>query len=459
LSAARQNRRTGLRRRAERRLKQRQPDNGRARIEADAQRLVHELQVHEVELEMQNAELKDARDRAEVLLNKYTDLYEFAPVGYFSLTASGRIQLVNLAGARLVGSERARLLGRTLSEFVAAESRAMFKDFLARVFADRARHSCELVLLARAEESSRTVSIEAERMPGDLNCRAVMTDITARKQAEAAQRRVDALTAANVSANQEIAHRHEVEKSLRESERIQRRLVEEAQELHAQLRHMARQILVAQEEERKNISRELHDEIAQILAGINVQLAALAGGAASRPRDLRARIARTQRLVAQSVAAVHRFARELRPAMLDDLGLVPALRAFIRDLPGRKGLKIRLTADTAGAAALDNTQRTVLYRVAQEALTNVIRHAHAQLATVRVHQAADSVRLVVHDNGKSFAVDHMLATNTKRRLGLLGMRERVEMVGGKFSIESAPGAGTTVRVTIPFRGARRGPNP
>jgi signal transduction histidine kinase len=246
-----------------------------------------------------------------------------------------------------------------------------------------------------------------------------------------------------------------VEKTLRKSELIQRGLVAESRELHTQLRHLTAQILQTQEEERKTISRQLHDEIAQVLAGITVQLASLTEAASINPRDLRARIAKVQQLVGRSIDTVHRFARELRPAMLDDLGLIPALRAFIRDLPGRKGLRIRFSAP-ARVENLDNTRRTVLYRVAQEALTNVIRHAHARLVTVRLQPGPDAVRLVVHDDGKSFPVEHMLAANTHKRLGLLGMRERVEMVGGKFAIESARSTGTTVRVEIPFRGDRRG---
>jgi signal transduction histidine kinase len=232
---------------------------------------------------------------------------------------------------------------------------------------------------------------------------------------------------------------------------------EHYQTLLAQSRRLAHQILSAQEEERKEISRELHDEVAQILAGINVQLAALKEAAAINSRSLRQRIAQTQRLVEQSVEVVHRYARELRPALLDDLGLIPALRSYIKNLPGRKGLRIRFMA-YPGVEALSNARRTVLYRIAQEALTNVARHAHARRVTVYIQQVPDAVRLEVRDDGKSFPVDRLLASSTNKRLGLIGMRERVEMVGGNFAIESAPGKGTTVRAEIPFRGHEPGSN-
>ena len=215
------------------------------------------------------------------------------------------------------------------------------------------------------------------------------------------------------------------------------------------MRQMARQILSAQEDERRKISRELHDTVVQTLVGINVELAALGQAGASGLPALQKKIAHTQRLVENSVHAVHQFARELRPAVLDDLGLIPALHAYMKVLAARKKLKIHLTA-FAGVEALDNDRRTVLYRVAQEALTNVGRHAQASLVRVSLSKLPGAVRMDVHDNGKSFSVKSTLSPKTNQRLGLLGMRERVEMVGGTLHIESAPGHGTTVRAEIPF---------
>lgn len=229
-----------------------------------------------------------------------------------------------------------------------------------------------------------------------------------------------------------------------------RQLLADSHRLQGELQRLTRQLLIAQEEERKEISRELHDEVAQILAGINVRLAALKEAGAHNNRELQRNIALTQRLVEQSVKVVHRYARKLRPAMLDDLGLIPALRSFIKDLPGSKGLRIRFTA-FSGVETLDNARRTVLYRVAQEALTNVVRHAHARLVSVRIVKITGGARLDVRDDGKSFPVDRILASQTRTRLGLLGMRERVEMAGGTFSILSSPGKGTTIRAEIPFK--------
>ncbi len=147
---------------------------------------------------------------------------------------------------------------------------------------------------------------------------------------------------------------------------------------------------------------------------------------------------------------MHQFARELRPAALEDLGLIPALQVFMEKLSARKKLIINLTA-FARVEELDAARRVVLFRVAQESLTNVARHAQASTVNMVISELPDAVRMEVNDDGKSFDVLHTLASKTNRRLGLLGMRERVEMVGGTLAIESSPGQGTSVRVEIPFR--------
>ena len=152
----------------------------------------------------------------------------------------------------------------------------------------------------------------------------------------------------------------------------------------------------------------------------------------------------------KSVDKVHRFARELRPAVLDDLGLIPALHSFMKSFTEETGIRVSLTA-FAKVEELSNAKRTVLYRVAQEALTNVARHAHAGRAAVHIKQLPNAVRMQIKDDGRSFDVERLLHSRKNKRMGLLGMRERVEMVGGKFTVESTPGNGTTIVAQIPFR--------
>jgi signal transduction histidine kinase len=258
-----------------------------------------------------------------------------------------------------------------------------------------------------------------------------------------------ALSRGNRRLQREIVRRQAGQAALKKGREQYRTLFLESQVMQKKLHQLTRQIISAQEEERKRISRELHDEVVQTLVGINVELSALSQGASAGLHIMKAKIARTQRLVENSVDAVHRFARELRPAVLDDLGLIPALHAYSKNLAEREKIKIKITA-SGGVEALGNAKRTVLFRVAQEALTNVARHAQASQVRMSITEISGRIQMEINDNGKSFHVGKALTARSPKRLGLVGMRERVEMVGGTLTIESAPGQGTTVRAEIPF---------
>lgn len=262
------------------------------------------------------------------------------------------------------------------------------------------------------------------------------------------------LAASNRQLKKEIAKRKVVEQALRQSERHTSRLLEQSRSLQEQLRLLSHRILSAQEEERKRISRELHDVIAQMLTGINVRLAILKTEVTSNTKGLSNKISHTQRLVEKSVDIVHRFARELRPAALDDLGLIPALHSFMKSFTNETGIRVSLTA-FAGVGKLSSAKRTVLYRVAHEALTNVARHAQADRVEVSIQRLSNAVCMHIKDNGKGFEPKLVLVVGRCKRLGLLGIRERVEMVGGSFAVESAPGKGTTLRAQIPFMNGSR----
>lgn len=240
-----------------------------------------------------------------------------------------------------------------------------------------------------------------------------------------------------------------LERQLQREVKQHNKLLSESQSQQRQVRQLTYQFFLAQEQERKEISRDLHDEIAQVLAGINVRLTALKKVAQIGKRDIGERIDQTQKLVEQSVAAVHRYALRLRPSLLDDLGLVPSIRSYIKNFPGGKNLSVRFKADSE-ADFLTNEQRTALYRVTQEALTNIVRHACAKNVKVSLCELSDRIRLEICDDGKSFNAKRILNSTSSRRLGLIGMRERVEMLGGTFSIESEPDSGTSVIAEIPL---------
>jgi signal transduction histidine kinase len=227
-----------------------------------------------------------------------------------------------------------------------------------------------------------------------------------------------------------------------ESEIKERKRAEQA------LRDLSNTILQMQEEERKRLSRELHDELGQTLTAISVNLATLERNGPVL-RNPAAAIAIAQRLLREAMDTVHHLAHELRPGLLDELGLVPALRSHVQRFAARTGLRVRLRANPI-AESLSIEKKTALFRIAQESLTNVAKHAAANRVDLVVRKARNSIRMEIADDGKSFREADEDSAKRRGRLGLLGMQERVRLVNGRFAIKPEPGKGTTVQVVVPF---------
>ena len=274
------------------------------------------------------------------------------------------------------------------------------------------------------------------------HCGAIEALVGSKRLAAALGRRTDELAAARSS----LAALHE---KLATSERHHRELLARSRLMEQRMRRLSHKLLSVQEEERLRISRDLHDAIGQTLTGINVGLATLKQESAADSRELSQAITRAQQLVERSMKTVHQFAWELRPTLLDDLGLVPALRSYARSFAERTGIKVRFAAD-GRFDRLDADRSTALFRVAQGALSNVERHARAAHAQLHLSSQSGAVRLEVRDGGRSFDVRRMETSRASKHLGLLVMRERMEMVGGSFSITSSPQGGTTVRADVPL---------
>lgn len=535
--------------------------------DAEARHLLHELDVYQIELELQNNELRIARDESEALLEKYTELYDFALVGYFTLTADGIIRLTNLTGATMVGVDRSVLIGRSFAMLLAQKQRAEFKTFLKQVFACETRESGEFEL-ADAKQGTRIVNIEARRCPNGWECNIMLTDITERKKAkeqmrvsenryrrlfeaahdgvliidpgtnriidanpfmtrllgysrdqligkelfeigllkdEAASRTMfrklkkshevryenlpleskkgrhkevevvanlyqedshpviqcnirditvrklaEEMSHRNLKLEREIVRRKMVEEDLRAQRLEQSVLLKQSRAQQKQLRELSHQIVTVQEEERLRISRDLHDVIAQTLVSINVHLAVLDRGTAANPASFKGQIAKTQRLVKKAVQIVHNFARQLRPTMLDDLGLIPTFQTYLEKFMTDTGIRASLKA-SAKIDEAETTVRTALFRIAQAALNNVATHSKANHVEVTIEALENSICLTIEDDGQGFQVAKKTRSRKKNRLGLVGMRERAEMMGGSFQVESAPGGPTTVRVEIPTK--------
>ena len=222
---------------------------------------------------------------------------------------------------------------------------------------------------------------------------------------------------------------------LRRREEIRRRLLE--------------QVMTAQEEERRRIARELHDETGQSLTSLTVGLALIEeapdlGTARERAGELR-------RLAARTLDEVHHLSRGLRPSVLDDLGLLPALERYLKEYGASRGIAVDLHTSGFDGHRLPGPVEIAVYRIVQEALTNTAKHAGASTVSVLLEYRVASLHLIVEDDGHGFDVEEVLSRGEmERRLGLHGMRERAALLGGSLTIESAPGRGTTIFAEIPL---------
>ncbi len=222
--------------------------------------------------------------------------------------------------------------------------------------------------------------------------------------------------------------------------------LERKEEVRARL---LEQVITAQEDERKRIARELHDETSQALTSLMVGLRVLE----QRP-DLaatRETLADLRALTGKTLDTVHDLALQLRPSVLDDLGLVPAIDRLVGDFRRAHGIDAVLETNLRDGPRLPASLETALYRIAQEALTNVARHAAARSASLVLESRRGSVTLIAEDDGRGFDVAScMRESRDDRCLGLFGMRERATLLGGALTIESTPGSGTTVFVKVPL---------
>jgi signal transduction histidine kinase len=225
----------------------------------------------------------------------------------------------------------------------------------------------------------------------------------------------------------------------RESDR-QRSRTERAER---ELRRLSRELVRAQEAERRSLSRELHDEVGQTLTALRMELANLEAIRNSPGEEFATRLREAKQLAERTLESVRDLAMGLRPAMLDDLGLGPALEWQGREFSRRSGIPVEVQIDGVVDELPDN-HRTCIFRIVQEALTNCARHAQAKSIRVTAHGGPGAVFLSVQDDGVGFA------GSEGRGLGLIGIEERARELGGSVALRSEPGKGTTLRVELPW---------
>jgi signal transduction histidine kinase len=239
-----------------------------------------------------------------------------------------------------------------------------------------------------------------------------------------------------------------VNRTLHLERELERRL-EENSRARADLQELSAKLLRAQENERRSLARELHDEVGSSLSAILME--ADNGQAADNFAEAREHLAAVRRLAETTVNEVRDLALLLRPSMLDDFGLVPALNWHAREMTKRTGLNVVLSADDA-ADELPDEHKTCIYRLVQEAVNNSARHANARNVRVDVARQNGSVLFRVSDDGAGFD------TRVVRGLGILGMEERVRRLGGRLKIDSQPGRGTTVSAVLPVEVEQKNPD-
>ena len=224
-----------------------------------------------------------------------------------------------------------------------------------------------------------------------------------------------------------------------------RRAEQELQRSFDQLRALTAQLQSVREEERKRVAREIHDELGQALTAIKLDVTALV----REPPDKRRAVRRSRsilKLLDETIQSVQRISTDLRPGILDDLGLAAALEWAAEEFEARTGTKIRISISDEDNITIDPDRATALFRIFQEILTNVARHAKASEVNAWLANENGDLALEVHDNGLGVREEQLSAG---RSLGILGMRERALLLGGELIIHGVPGGGTTVRVRIP----------
>ena len=422
----------------------------------DLHTALEELHVAEEEQYQQNETLAAARLSAEAERQRYQELFDFAPDGYLVTDPDGIIQEANRAAAALLGVPQPRLLDQPLTGFIAEEERQAFGAFLPQLRQREGLQDCEIRLQPIAGATfPAELTVATIRTPqGVVGLRWLLRDISLRKQAEEAlkqahktlERRVEERTTElqrmNTQLLVEIAERQRAADKAQQAEAALRSSRE-------QLRQLATHLQNVQEQERAYIARELHDDLAQALTSLRLDVSWLAGRALTAPAVWRERLTS----IAATIDALHqnvsRIGTALRPNVLDALGLTAAIEWQLQEIQQRTDLLYTLQKPPQ-ELTLDQARATSIFRIFQEAVTNIVRHAEASHIYVRLMQHANAVLLEVADDGKGMSRRQITDRNS---LGILGMRERARLWSGYVTINSTPDVGTTVTIWIPHETA------
>jgi PAS domain S-box-containing protein len=374
--------------------------------------LLHELRVHEEELITQRERLVAAQVALTDARDQYSELYEFAPNTYLTLDQQGLIQQINLTGTALLGRPRQAVVGLPMLVFVDPADRHKYLEYLRQ---------------CRAQRSGRVPAIELVVVTAD-GPRAVQLIGRPRQATKGKAREF-------FTAIVDLSHRKGLEA--------------ERQKLADQQTEWVRRVISAQEDQRRRIARDLHDQLGQQMTGLRLKLELLASASQENGAQKKL-LADAQRIAEEIDRHLDFFTGELRPAMLDDLGLVAAIRQFVQQWGENFGIRADFHSSGLEERRLDSDVETQVYRIVQEALHNVYKHAKARHVGVMLEHRDSHLVLIVEDDGSGFRVSQIVSQGSARGLGLIGMRERAALVGGSMEIESSPGRGTTIFLQVPW---------
>ena len=324
------------------------------------------------ELEVQNEELREKQREIEEERRRYLDLYDFAPVGYFTFDQKGIIVELNLTGTQLLGLPKNRLIGMPFAVFLTRESMGVFHQHLKKAFSSNTKESCELKMSQRYREPVTHLSVESVTLNTDrgATCQSAVIDITERK--------------------------------LTEQELVEAR--QELVETNAQLRRLFARLLKTHEDERGRVAGDVHDSFASQLCVIKNQLQPLLGKGDDD------RLNQVLRQLDVAIQDARRIQMDLRPSVLDDIGLFSALTMLCREFQDDHShihLEKQFLLEEGEAP---DSIKTPIYRIAQEALKNIAAHSRADSVNISLTRKDSFIEFVIHDNGQGFNAEEVLAS-------------------------------------------------
>ncbi|MBS3756716.1 MAG: response regulator [Desulfobacterales bacterium] len=401
-----------LRRYAEQILERRETGEPGETDDPEILRLIHELEVYQVELELQNRELRQSRRELEEARNEYYELYDTAPVGFVEINRHGLIERCNAAAARMLAREKAGLAGRPFSSFVRRDDRRTYFECLKAQSTAGLTPSCEFWL---ASTDGNVVPVQCTVMVkkdsyGYLIWRLALTDVTNRKENE-----------------QELENRAQ------------------------QLARLTSQLTLAEQRERRRLAEQMHDNLQQLLAGARLHMEILSSenGVSDTPAFQNA-----YNLITRSIATARSLSAELSPPVLYHESLSEALKWLARWMKQVHCLEISLDLDQT-VPPIREDLRVLLFQSVRELLFNVAKHGDTDTAGVEMRRVDGFLRIAVRDAGSGFDPDRPETApgSANGGFGLFTIKERLGLLGGDFRISSAPEKGTTVTLHAPLHTA------